>query len=378
LGFFYGALFALSGAHLPFFPVWLRAIGLDAAWIGIIAAVPAVTRFTVLPFVTALAEQRHALRGAMRVIAIATALGFALLGTQHLPPLVFVVYVAICCIWTPLLPLTDAYALRGVLNYGLDYGRLRLWGSAAFIVGSLLCGGLIDLIPKAGLIWIIVGAGFVGALAALGLAPLDQPARATGSMRGGASLLRDATFICIIVAAALAQGSHAAYYAFSAIDWQAQGLDGLTIASLWTIGVLAEIVVFALSARLTLAPADMVMIGAGSAVLRWILTAQKLDVAALVPIQLSHGLTFGLTQVGIMGLLVRYVPAHMTARGQGYYAASGGIVGSAASILSGAVYARYGQGVYYAMAVMALLGGALMWLVRARLARQPHNTASGG
>ncbi|MET0678167.1 MAG: MFS transporter, partial [Bradyrhizobium sp.] len=145
LGFFYGAVFVLSGTHLPFFPVWLRAIGLDASWIGIIIAVPAVTRFTVLPLITAMAERRQALRGAMRLSTFATACGFALLGIQHWPVLIFLVYVALCCLWTPLVPLTDAYALRGVLLYGLDYGRLRLWGSAAFIAGTLLCGGLVDL-----------------------------------------------------------------------------------------------------------------------------------------------------------------------------------------------------------------------------------------
>jgi len=74
---FYGALFGLLGSHLPFFPVWLRAVGIDAAWIGIITAVPAVTRFTVLPFVTGLAEQRHAVRGALILATFATAAGFA-------------------------------------------------------------------------------------------------------------------------------------------------------------------------------------------------------------------------------------------------------------------------------------------------------------
>jgi PPP family 3-phenylpropionic acid transporter len=378
LGLFYGAVFVLSGTHLPFFPVWLRAIGLDASWIGIIIAVPAVTRFTVLPFITALAERHHALRGAMRMAAFATALGFALLGIQHLPPLVFVVYVATCCPWTPLLPLTDAYALRGVLSYGLDYGRLRLWGSAAFIVGALLCGGLADVLPPAQLIWIIVAFGFLGAIASLSLQPLAQPSRAVGAVQGGRWLLRDANFVGIIVSAALVQGSHAAYYAFSAIDWQAQGLDGLTIAGLWTIGVLAEIAVFALSSRFTLSPAVLVVIGAVAASLRWVMTAREPHVMALAVIQISHGFSFGLTMVGTMGLLVRYVPAHMTARGQGYYAASTGIVGSAASVLAGAVYARYGQGVYYTMAAMAALGGALMWLVGARLARHPHSMESGG
>ena len=33
------------------------------------------------------------------------------------------------------MPLTDAYALRGVARFGLNYGPLRLWGSAAFVVG---------------------------------------------------------------------------------------------------------------------------------------------------------------------------------------------------------------------------------------------------
>ena len=101
------------------------------------------------------------------------------------------------------------------------------------------------------------------------------------------------------------------------------------------LGVLAEIVVFALSPRFTLAPAMLVVIGALSAVVRWLITAQEPSVAVLSVVQLAHGLTYGLTQVGTMGLLVRHVPVHMMARGQGYLAACGGIVTTAASILSG-------------------------------------------
>jgi PPP family 3-phenylpropionic acid transporter len=97
-------------------------------------------------------------------------------------------------------------------------------------------------------------------------------------------------------------------------------------------------------------------------------------------VQLAHGLSFGLTQVGTMGLLVRHVPAHVMARGQGYLAACSGIVGSSASILSGAVYARYGQGVYDMMAVMAGTGGLLIWLARRRLLHSvhPQSPGSGG
>ncbi len=196
--------------------------------------------------------------------------------------------------------------------------------------------------------------------------------------RGATALLREPGFLAIIAASALIQGSHAAYYTFASITWQLSGLGGLTIAGLWALGVMAEIVVFALSPRFTLQPSVLVVIGALSAVTRWLITAQEPPVAVLAVVQLAHGLSFGLTQVGTMGLLVRHVPIHVMARGQGYLAACAGIVASSASILSGAIYARHGQGVYYVMAAMALSGAVVMWSARHRLLDHPQSAASGG
>src|SRR5512144_452783 len=175
LALFYASLFGLVGTHLPFFPVWLKAIGIDAAWIGIITALPAISRFTVLPFVTSLAERRRAVRQAITVTAFATAIGLVAIGTQQQVVAVLVVYAATCCLWTPMTPLTDAYALRGVRRYGLNYGPLRLWGSAAFVAGALACGLLVDLIAAKHLIWVIVSVAVLGALASLMLQPLDKP-----------------------------------------------------------------------------------------------------------------------------------------------------------------------------------------------------------
>src|SRR5947207_4405447 len=76
LALFYGTLFGTIGTHLPFFTVWLKAVGIDASWIGIISAVPAVTRFTVLPLVTNSAERLYPLRAALIATAVGTALGF--------------------------------------------------------------------------------------------------------------------------------------------------------------------------------------------------------------------------------------------------------------------------------------------------------------
>jgi MFS transporter, PPP family, 3-phenylpropionic acid transporter len=362
LALFYGAVFGLVGTQMPFFPVWLKSIGIDAPWIGIIIAVPSLTRFTVLPFVTGTVERHQSLRGAMIATAFASALGFSILGTLHQPLAVLIAFALTACAWTPLVPLADGYALKGVVRYGLNYGPLRLWGSAAFVVGAMACGLLVDVIAARNLIWVIAAMAGLGAVASLALQPLDAGKPAPASLSG--ALLREPGFAAIVVAAALIQGSHAAYYTFASITWQTSGLGGLTIAALWVLGVLAEIVVFALSPRFTLSPAMLMVLGGVCAGIRWLITAQQPPVAILAVVQMMHGLTYGLTQVGTMGLLLRHVPSQLAATAQGYLTACIGIALSSAAMLSGIIYAQHGRSVYYAMAAMALAGALVIWLAR--------------
>jgi PPP family 3-phenylpropionic acid transporter len=213
---------------------------------------------------------------------------------------------------------------------------------------------------------------------------LDAPEAVAASLTGANALLREPGFVAIVVAAALIQASHAAYYTFASITWQASGLGGLTIAGLWVLGVLAEIVVFALSPRFTLSPAMLVVFGGLCAMARWLITAQEPPVEILAVVQLMHGLTYGVTQVGTMGLLVRHVPGHVMATAQGYLTACIGIATSSAGMLSGVIYAQHGRSVYYAMAAVALTGALVMWLMRHRAdalyrrTDQPQRPASGG
>lgn len=364
---FYASTLGVVGTYLPFFPVWLKAIGLDASWIGIITAVPSLSRFTILPFVTAFAERRQILRGTMIAMAFATAFGLFMVGWLRHPIAILIVFSLTACAWTPLGPLTDGYALKGIVRFGLDYGPMRLWGSAAFIVGALGCGLLIDVLDSKNLIWTIAAMAVVSGFVSLGLAPLDAPAAAPASLTRASGLLRKPLFLSIIGASALIQASHAAYYIFASITWQNAGLGGLTIAALWSLGVLAEIVIFALSPRFTVSPAILLIIGAASGVVRWVVTAQEPRIEVLAAVQLMHGLTFGITQVGTVALLARSVPHHVLASAQGYLVATIGAVNSLAMVLSGLIYARVGEGVYYVMAVMALAGGILMLIARPHL-----------
>lgn len=375
ISLFYASTFGIIGVHLPFFPVWLKAIGVDVSWIGFITAAPSLSRFTVLPFVTATAEHRQILRGTMIALAFVTAAGFAWLGLLRDPLTILIVYAVIACLWTPLSPLTDGYALKGVARYGLDYGRMRLWGSASFVVFALIAGLLFEIIEPQNLIWIIVAMAFLSALVGLGIAPLDTPAASPAHQGRAIGLLRQPLFLAIIGSSALIQGSHAAYYVFSSITWQNAGFGGFAIAALWSIGVVAEIVVFAISPRFTLSPQVLVLIGAASGVLRWVITAQEPRIEVLAVVQLMHGLTFGITQVGTVALIVRSVPHHVIASAQGYMVATQGATTSLTMICSGLIYAWAGEGVYYAMAVMAFAGGLVMAFARKRL--DTHHAVTG-
>ena len=215
---------------------------------------------------------------------------------------------------------------------------------------------LADRIAAPELIWAIVAVAAVSAGVSFGLLPLPPSGATSSAPIRANTLLRQPLFLAIIASAALVQGSHSAYYGFASITWQNAGLGGLSIAMLWSLGVLAEIAVFALSPRFRCSPALLVLIGSAGAMLRWLITAQEPPLGTLVVVQLMHGMSFAMTHLGTVGLMVRCVPHHVLASAQGYLVAAIGIATSAAMILCGAIYEQAGQGIYYLMAAMALAG----------------------
>ena len=379
LAVFYAALFVALGVQLPFLPLWLAAKGLDAGAIGIALAVPMIVRVFAIPLATRGADRHDALRMAIVIAAAMAVLGYGVVGMAQGALAITMALALASLFYTPIMPLADAYALRGLGRLGRAYGPVRLWGSAAFIVGSFGAGLLLDLIAARELVWLIVAALTITAAAAYALAPLPAHEESPSATRlsSAQDLLRDPAFLAAAAAASLIQASHAIYYGFSALDWRAAGLDGGAIGALWALAVVAEIALFAISGRLPVAPTTLLMLGAAGAVIRWSAMAFDPPTALLPPLQCLHALSFGATHLGALGFMARAAPAELSATTQGYLAVALGLVMAAAMGISGVLYARWGGLAYGAMALAAAAGG-IFALAAHRLTngapRQGHKT----
>ena len=363
----YIGLFIFSGIQLPFLPVWMRAKGIDPALIGLLVAVPSLVRVAGIPFAAREADRRDELRLAIVVCAAASVFAFVLVGLSAGTLAIFLTYAFASLLYAPVMPLTETYALKGLSARGRAYGPVRLWGSAAFIVASFAAGAALDVLPARHLIWLLVGASGLVALAAITLQPISTRAAAAAAPHlARAGLLRDRRFLAVLAAASLIQGSHAVYYGFSVLQWRAEGLGGGSIAALWAIGVLAEIVLFAFSGRLNVSPTTLLTLGAVGGLVRWGAMALNPPEALLPFLQILHALTFGTTYLGALTYVTRHAPDGQAATAQGHLAIAQSITMALMSALAGLLYAKFGVAAYTAMALAAVAGG-----ICARIAGRP-------
>ena len=367
LATFYAAMFVFAGIVMPFFPVWLQAKGLDSRATGIVLAVPMLMRLISVPWIARLADRRSAFRAVLIAASVGSALAYVLLSqaTGFVPILLAVALASVAT--APALPLTDAYALKGLGLRGRAYGPVRLWGSVAFVAANLGAGLVVDRIAPIHIIWLLVAALVMVAAVSLALRPLAAGISAAQEFGvQDRKLLLSPGFWAITGAAGLIQASHAVYYGFSVLDWRTKGLDATLIGGLWGLAVAAEIVLFAVSARLPrrLGPLGLVGLGACGAFLRWGAMSFDPPLALLPLLQLLHAFSFGATHLGSVQLLARIAPDRQFATAQGDFSTVLALVMAGGMALAGVLYADLGGRAYAAMALAAALGGALVLLAR--------------
>lgn len=369
----YGTMFLFTGVYLPFFPVWLKAQGLDATEISLVVALSLFLRIVVSPFFAAVADRIGDRRRVMVWLAWASLVSAALFLWVEGFGLILLVALVLNAVFPSISPLIETMAMRARIDRGMNYGRVRLWGSITFILASVGAGWLLEWNPPS-----IIALCFVAALslnvAGIWLLPREKPPVRMPVRRGSqfADVLRigrHPVFILFVLAASLTQATHAVYYAFGSLAWQGQGYSDTVIGLLWATGVVAEIVLFYVSGPIMarLGAVRLLMLAAAAAILRWTVTALSPPLAVLFLMQALHGLTFGAAHLGAVQFVTQAAPPRLAATAQSLYAAmASGVIMGLVTIGVGPIYEELGPHAYFLMAAAGAIafGGAVLVAMR--------------
>ncbi|GAL57090.1 putative 3-phenylpropionate transporter [Pseudescherichia vulneris NBRC 102420] len=354
----YFTYFFSYGIFLPFWSVWLKGTGLTPETIGLLLGAGLVARFlgslTIAPRVT----DPSRLVFALRVLALLTLLfALAFWAGNHVGWLMAII-IGFNLFFSPLVPLTDALANTWQKQIVMDYGRVRLWGSIAFVIGSALTGKLVSLFDYRAILAMLT-LGTISMLLGMLLRPSVMPigerrAQAAAGWPAWRSLIgQNGRFLACV---SLLQGAHAAYYGFSAIYWQEAGYSASTVGYLWSLGVVAEVIIFALSNRLfrRWSARDLLLLSAVCGIVRWTLMGWTTALPWLLVVQVLHCGTFTVCHLAAM----RYIAARQGSeviRLQAVYSAvaMGGSI-AVMTIFAGFLFQHLHQGVFWVMAMVAL------------------------
>ncbi|MCP3944990.1 MAG: 3-phenylpropionate MFS transporter, partial [Desulfobacteraceae bacterium] len=151
--------------------------------------------------------------------------------------------------------------------------------------------------------------------------------------------------------------SHAAYYSFSAIYWKEAGHSEAIIGYLWSLAVVAEVAVFALSKRLFagLSLRTLFVIAGIGVMARWGITASTTAIPVLIVAQLLHGVTFAMAHIAAIQYIQSQESNKMVALQALYNAIPLGAFIALMTTLSGWGYELWGANIFWGMAAMGAI-----------------------
>ena len=376
LSLYYAALFVAIGFYMPYFPLWLDTIGLDAATIGIVLTAPMVARLVALPFLGALADRFRSPAMPLRLYTFGAAAAIGALFLVSGPVAIAVVLGIAGAFWGVTVPVADAVAVRQSRAGGTDYGTVRVWGSAAFVAATVGGGWLVGVVTGHAVLPVLFIAFGAAAIASmlLRLPPDVEPLNLPSAPMAGGTL----RFAVVVVAAGLVQASHAFVYAFGSIYWEARGFAPAVIGALWATGVVAEIVLFRYGRHILsrVSPATLIGIGAAAAVVRWIAMALEPGLASTFLVQALPGLSFGATHLGLVFFISEAVPPRRASAAQAVAASTMGIGMASLTAVSGLLYAALGANGFLAMAATGSAGLAVLVAGLALVSRRVRDAAA--
>ncbi len=366
LASFYFFYYATVGAFMPYWAPYLEARGFSPVQMGIAFALMGVTR-SILP----VAWGWYADHTGKRVALIRWASIAALITFMAIPFVDGVWWIgglmlAYTLFWHALLPQFEVVTLNHLHASGADYSRVRLWGSVGFVASVLGLGIALDI---TGIIWLpwLVGSFWLGMAASTWLVPEPPALHSADAPRVGLwTVVRRPEVLALLAVCLASQLSFAPYYNFFTLFLERHDYSRSLAGMLWALGVVAEIGMFLIIARLIArwGARRMMLVAMVATSLRWLFTAFAVESwPVLIMVQIAHAVTFGAYHAIAMYYVMRFFPPTLHGRGQAIYnAVAYGIGGSIGSISAGYLWEGVSpEAAFFAAGIVAAIGSAVAW-----------------
>ncbi len=362
---FYFFYFAYLGAFAPFFALYLNSVGSSAVEIGMLMALPQLSRIIAPHLWGWLADHSGRRIGIVRLSGTAGTLTFLGVFAGDSFTLLFCVLLAMTFFWSAALPLVEATTLTRLGDEIARYGRIRVWGSVGFIAAVVAVGYLLDFAHPRVLLWVVLG--LMACMLLLSYAVAEAPVVAhSDDALPVWQVVRKPAVIALVVASALLAAAHGPYYTFYTIHLVDHGYSKSLAGWLWALGVVCEIGIFIWMSRLyraytlrqilvastLLAALRFVVIGWGAESIVLLFTAQTL-----------HAASFGSFHAAAIGVVHKLFRGRHQARGLAIYGSLAyGFGGTIGGLASGYAWSGLGAGLTFTLSgVCALAAAAVLW-----------------
>ena len=363
LSSFYFFYFALLGATAPFLPLYFDYLGFTPERIGELVAIPMLMRCLSPNVWGWLGDKTGQRLLIVRIGGACTLAFFCLIFLRQDYYWLALVMIGHAFFWHAILPQFEVITFSHLGANTSKYSALRLWGSVGFLLFVIVFGYVFDRYSLQVYPWTVVLV-MTGILLSSLLVPkpptvVQSDARNNGSFKAFISSLVQPKLIAFYCLVALMQLSHGPYYTFITLYLEQLGYPRAWVGWFWSLGVLAEIVIFMLMPRLLrrfsfsqvllaslfLAAVRWMILGTGADYLGWLLFAQLL-----------HAATFGSFHVAAMQFIQSSFPQTFQGQAQAFYVSASG-----AGAALGALYAGYSwrslgaTSTFYLAAIIALI-----------------------
>jgi PPP family 3-phenylpropionic acid transporter len=348
LSAFYFVYFALLGVLAPYLGLYLSARDFDAAEIAQLVALMMATKVIAPNVWGALADRFQVHLLLVRLGAGMTLFGYVLFLLADGFWRFALAIVFFTFFWNAILAQFEVITLFSLGERRDRYSRIRLWGSVGFIVSV---GGFGFLLERFGIAWFPwLTLAIIATIMLASAAALPQPRLPPEDVRAGAQFWRicaDPRVWMFFVVCFLLQLSHGPYYTYFSLFLASLGYGESMIGALWSLGVLAEVILFVYMHRWFEYSnlRSIMLIALSLTALRWLLIALAAEtLPVLLVAQCLHALSFGAMHAASIRYVHRSFAPRYHGRAQALYSSVGfGAGGACGALLSGAIHSGTGS-----------------------------------